>query len=194
MERKLIYIGDDRLRQVSSSVTDEERSGLLILAEEMKELMRKHQGLGLAAVQAGVLKKMFLINLNACVGSNLNGKEIEESEKENIVAFLNPVIQKGLQTVKKMEGCRSIPLIRAEIKRSTITKISFETFAGEKKEWTTKGLLSAAVQHEYDHTEGILYPDRLKEIEQKRFWREFKKRIREKQKEKADLDVSINKE
>jgi peptide deformylase len=119
------------------------------VVREMFDLMYQHKGIGLSANQVNLPYRMFIINTE---GDPTKGREY---------VFLNPVIGKRSGTVEAEEGCLSFPEIYAPVKRSDKIVISAYNLDGEEVNHQLTGLLARAVQHEYDHLDGVLFIDRL---------------------------------
>ena len=115
----------------------------------MFDLMYAQKGIGLAANQVDLPYRFFIINPE---GDPETGQEF---------VFLNPVISKRHGTVEAEEGCLSFPEIYAPVKRSAKITVSAYNLAGEEQSYELDGLLARAVQHEYDHLDGVLFIDRL---------------------------------
>lgn len=116
---------------------------------EMFDLMYAQKGIGLAANQVELPYRFFIINTE---GDPQKGEEF---------VFLNPVISKRSGTEEAEEGCLSFPEIFAPVKRSAKVTISSYNLAGEEVTYDLNGLFARAVQHEYDHLDGVLFTDRL---------------------------------
>lgn len=144
--RKVRYQGDECLRKNCREIKTV-TPRILQLIEDMFETMYEHYGVGLAAPQVGILKRVVVI-------------DIQEGEP---LVLINPVIteQSGEQTDD--EGCLSFPGKVAQVTRANhvICKARNERF--EEIEVEAQGLLARAIQHEVDHLNGILYPDRADE-------------------------------
>lgn len=119
------------------------------IVNEMFDLMYRQNGVGLAANQVDLPYRLFIINLDA------------DPEKGEGVVFINPVISRRSGTVEAEEGCLSFPEIYAPVKRSDKIVISAYNLAGEEVEYKLDGFFARAVQHEYDHLDGILFIDLL---------------------------------
>lgn len=124
-------------------ITDEERR----LVRDMIETMYAEEGVGLAANQVGVLKRIFVANTDQVRG--------------NEIVYINPRITKRQGTVKEFEGCLSIPEFYEPVKRSKKVWMKAMTLDGKTEEVKAEGLLSRIFQHEIDHLNGILFVDRL---------------------------------
>jgi peptide deformylase len=116
---------------------------------EMFELMYEQKGVGLAANQVDLPYRFFIINLE------------NDPQKSPEHVFLNPVISRRTGTVEAEEGCLSFPEIYAPVKRSAKVEISAYDLSGREINYKLDGFFARAVQHEYDHLEGILFIDRL---------------------------------
>jgi len=117
----------------------------------MFDIMYQHKGVGLAANQVDLPYRFFILNL-----------ESDPSKGEEFV-FINPVISRRRGTAEGEEGCLSFPEIYAPVKRSEHVEISAYNLAGEEVNFELSGLFARAVQHEYDHLDGIVFIDRLSE-------------------------------
>ena len=139
--RNIRQEGDEILNKVSKPVVEIDDK-IKILIQDMLETMHKQNGVGLAAVQVGVLKRVVLIHFNY--------------EEEPIV-LINPVIikQKGKQVVE--EGCLSFPNKFAKVERPEEIVVEAEDINGKKMKVIGKGLLAQALSHEIDHLEGEVF-------------------------------------
>ena len=140
------------LRQISKSVKEvgkEERQ----LMDDMLDTMYAANGIGLAAIQIGVPKRIIVMDLSK-----------DENKKEPRY-FVNPVIKKS-DSLKSTyeEGCLSVPNQFAEIDRPRKCEVEYLDYNGEKKLLLAEGLLATCIQHEMDHLEGILFIDYLSKL------------------------------
>ncbi len=122
---------------------------LKTIVREMFDLMYETKGVGLAANQVDLPYRFFIINTEG------------DPEKGQEYVFLNPVIGKRRGTEEAEEGCLSFPEIFAPVKRAAKVVISAYNLAGEEINYELNGLFARAVQHEYDHLDGIQFIDRL---------------------------------
>jgi len=140
------------LRQVSKSVDkvgDEERT----LMNDMLETMYDAPGIGLAAIQIGVPKRIIVMD----IGRDENKKEPRY--------FVNPIIKnKNEEKAKYEEGCLSVPDQFAEIERPNSCEVEYLDYDGKKQLLKADGLLATCIQHEMDHLEGILFIDYLSKL------------------------------
>ena len=150
--RKILTEPDAFLRQKSvkvDSVNDEIR----LLMNDMLETMYAAPGIGLAAIQIGVPKRVIVMDL------------AKENEEKNPQYFVNPEILTNSNTdASYEEGCLSVPGQFAEISRPDKCKIKFLNYHGEEKILEAEGLLATCIQHEMDHLEGILFIDYLSKL------------------------------
>ena len=140
------------LRQISKpveKVTKDEQN----LMDDMLDTMYAANGIGLAAIQIGVPKRIIVMDLS------------KDSEKKDPKYFVNPVIKsKNLEKSIYEEGCLSVPDQFAEIERPKKIEIEYLDYHGEKKLLKAEGLLATCIQHEMDHLEGILFIDYLSKL------------------------------
>ena len=150
--RKILTEPDKFLRQVSKTVlkvTDEERR----LMDDMLETMYDANGIGLAAIQVGVPKRILVIDLG------------KKENKNMPLFFVNPkIIKKNDKLVTYEEGCLSVPDQFAEIDRPNKCTVEYLDYNGKKKVLDADGLLATCLQHEMDHLEGILFIDYLSKL------------------------------
>ena len=140
------------LRQISKPVqlVGEQEQQLM---DDMLETMYKANGIGLAAIQIGIPKRIIVMDISK-----------NENKKEPMY-FVNPVIKRK-DTLKSTyeEGCLSVPNQFAEIDRPKKCEVEYLDYNGEKKILKAEGLLATCIQHEMDHLEGILFIDYLSKL------------------------------
>ncbi len=150
--RTIITEPNKLLRQISkpvNSVGKEEQK----LMDDMLETMYVANGIGLAAIQIGIPKRIIVIDLNR-----------DEVQKKPMY-FVNPVIKnKDSINATYEEGCLSVPNQFAEIDRPSKCEVEYLDYDGEKKLLKADGLLATCIQHEMDHLEGILFIDYLSKL------------------------------
>ncbi len=160
--RKIRYLGDPVLRQRASDV-DSVDEGIASLIEDMFDTMHTEGGVGLAAPQVGVSKRVIVLD-----------GDIDRYGQERI-ALVNPVILRHDGEVEEEEGCLSIPELRDRVKRwKTVTVMGLDA-EGQGLEFDAEGLLSRAIQHEIDHLDGILFIDRLSSLRRELLLNQWKK-------------------
>ena len=151
-QRKIVIEPDPILRKKSEILekVDDELRGLL---DDMLETMYSAPGIGLAAVQVGILKRAIVIDIS------------KDKEKKNPFFLINPeIISKSKNTSTYEEGCLSLPGYFAEIERPAECQVKYIDYFGKKKEIKATGLLSTCIQHEVDHLNGVLFIDYLSKL------------------------------
>lgn len=137
------------------------------LIDDMVETMMAAPGVGLAANQVGVSKRLCVIDITA-------GKE-----PGNLYVLINPEIidKQGSEVCE--EGCLSVPGYYAQVKRAAAVVVRYLDRDGNEKELEAEGLLARAVQHEIDHLNGILFVDRLGPVRREIFRKKYRKALAE---------------
>ena len=161
--REILVVPHPVLKQVSdpvAEVTDETRA----LMDDMLETMYAAPGIGLAAVQIGVPKRIIVMDL---------------SREEGVLEprhFVNPeILWRSEETVPYEEGCLSIPEIYEEVERPARVRIRYLNRDGEQIEEEAEGLYAVCIQHEMDHLEGVLFIDHLSRLKRERAVKTVKK-------------------
>jgi peptide deformylase len=150
--RKILTEPDPFLRQKSNKV-DQVNDEIRTLMDDMLETMYNAPGIGLAAIQVGVPKRVIVMDLS------------REDEKKNPLYFVNPeIITNSNNDAAYEEGCLSVPGQFAEISRPDKCKVKYLDYNGNEKILDTQGLLATCIQHEMDHLEGILFIDYLSKL------------------------------
>jgi len=164
--------GSPVLRQKAKplkQITDQE----VKLIIEMFETMRKANGIGLAANQVGILKRIIVIDVS----------EVDGLENIKPLTLINPIILEQREKCIMEEGCLSVPDVRDEIERSRVIKIKYNDTNFKKTELEASDLLARVIQHEIDHLNGILFIDYLPS-ERKKYHLELLEKIH-----RGELDV-----
>ena len=151
------------LRQISkpvSSVGNQERK----LMDDMLETMYAANGIGLAAIQIGVPKRIIVM-------------DISKDGKKNPMYFVNPKIKnKHKEKSTYEEGCLSVPNYFAEVDRPKYCEVEYLDYQGENKILKAEGLLATCIQHEMDHLEGVLFIDYLSKLKKTMIVKKLSKR------------------
>lgn len=135
------------LRQKSKEVT-EFNQGLSILVRDMRKIMKKNNGIGLAAIQVGIPQRVIICEVN-----------------DKFYSFINPVLIKVSPSTSFMEeGCLSLPGILGDVERPEKIVIRAMNLRGKTKKIKAFGLLARVIQHEMDHLDGILFIDKAKTV------------------------------
>ncbi len=150
---KILKYGDEKLRQKCKEVSKVSKK-IKILAENMIDTMYANNGVGLAAPQVGENIRMFVIDVSA------------EDEPLNPIVFINPKIIKKSGAIKSNEGCLSFPKAYVDVRRYKNIMVKALDLKGRPFVLEAKDgeLLAKAIQHEYDHLEGILFIDHSRNI------------------------------
>ena len=166
-KKKIITIPDPLLRKVSEPVTSV-NTEVKNLMDDMLETMYAAPGIGLAAVQVGVLKRIIVIDLS------------KNGQKKTPLFIVNPQITfKSDELISYEEGCLSIPNQFAEVKRPSSCKVNFLDYNGKKREINADGLLATCIQHEVDHLNGVLFIDHLSKLKKDIIIKKTKKQRKE---------------
>ena len=176
MIHDIVIYPDPRLKQVSEEVTAFDAE-LHTLLDDMYETMIAKNGVGLAAIQIGVARRVLIINVPV---ENDEGEPAEQP-RENTLEIINPVITyRSEETVKFQEGCLSVPGVYEEIERHAMVTIAYQDRHGEKFVIEDDEFLAIALQHEIDHLDGKLFIEKLSYTKRKKFEKEWKKRDKKK--------------
>ncbi len=143
-ELSVVYYPDDPLTQKAVVVEDFDKA-LETLALNMLETMHAHQGVGLAAPQIGHSKQLFVL---------------QEPEGEEMI-LVNPEILEMEGKEEGEEGCLSMPTVYALVTRAQWIRVKAQDLSGKPMEFEATDFLARIIQHEFDHLEGILFPERL---------------------------------
>ena len=150
--KNIITVPNEILKKTSEpieKVSDNEKK----LINDLFETMYNSKGIGLAAVQVGILKRILVIDISS------------KNEKKNPLSFINPIIKKvSDETSIYEEGCLSIPDTFIEIQRPKICEVEYIDINGKKKNLKCDGLLSTCLQHEINHLDGKLIIDHLSKL------------------------------
>ena len=150
--RQILTEPNEVLRQKSIPVEKVDKD-LQKLMDDMMETMYAAPGIGLAAIQVGVPKRVIVLDIS--------GKD----EPKNPMYFINPeIVQKSESNSIYEEGCLSVPGQFAEIERPEKCHIKYLDYYGQPKEIKAEGMLATCIQHEMDHLEGILFIDYLSKL------------------------------
>jgi peptide deformylase len=161
--RTILSIPNPVLKLVSEPVTVFD-AALQTLVNDMLETMYDAPGIGLAAIQIGVAKRLLVIDL------------AKEEEPKSPMVFANPeliLVSDELSTYE--EGCLSIPEYYESVERPARIKIKYQDEKGETREMEADGLLATCLQHELDHLNGVLFIDHISKLKRSRVITKFTK-------------------
>ena len=165
----IITIPDPVLRKEAAAV-ERVDAELLKLAGDMLTTMYDAPGIGLAAPQVGILRRLIVMDPSR-----------DEEPKQPLI-MVNPVIiERGTEMREHEEGCLSIPEFTAEIERPATTRVVYIDESGKTQEKTLEGIWSTLVQHEIDHLNGVLFIDYLSRLKRDMIVKKFTKQKRAEQ-------------
>ena len=165
--RKILTEPNPVLRQKSQPV-DKVDDLTRKLMDDMLETMYLAPGIGLAAIQIGVPKRIIVLDIS------------KDPEKKEPMYFVNPVIvSTSKNNITYEEGCLSVPGQFAEIDRSDRCHVKYLDYNGNHKELKSEGLLATCIQHEIDHLEGILFIDYLSNLKKSMIIKKLSKQKKE---------------
>ena len=179
--REILEVPDPRLKVVSEPVKPEEfNDELKTLVEDMFETMYKAPGIGLAAIQVGVPKRVLVIDLQERDEDADPVKDEDGNESQPVIndprVFINPVIVNPNEELNTYnEGCLSVPEIFADVDRPKTCTVQYQDLDGKEHTEDLDGLLATCLQHEMDHLEGILFIDHLSRLKRQMALRKLKK-------------------
>jgi len=145
---RIIRVGDDpALREIAKPVVNI-TPAIHKLLDDMAETMHNAEGIGLAATQIGITKRLIVMDVG-----------------DGLVELINPEIVEKSGTQSSMEGCLSLPGLRANVNRAATAKVRGLDRNGQPVEFEATELLAICVQHEVDHLNGILFTDYVKPLD-----------------------------
>ena len=161
--REILVVPDPVLKQVSKSVEAVD-DDLRALMDDMLETMYAAPGIGLAAIQVGVPKRVIVMDLH------------RPEEEKQPQFFVNPqILWASEETEPYEEGCLSVPEIFDEVERPAQVKLRYLNYHGEAVEEDAEGLFAVCIQHEMDHLEGVLFIDHLSRLKREQAIKKVKK-------------------
>ena len=167
----ILEVPDPRLKTVSTPVEkfDEE---LKTLIKDMTDTMYDAHGIGLAAIQVGVAKRILVIDLQEAA-------EGEEADR-NPRVFINPeILDPSEELAGYKEGCLSVPEQYADVERPSTIRARWQDIDGKTHEEDMDGLMATCLQHEMDHLEGILFIDHLSRLKRQMVLKKLNKMRKE---------------
>lgn len=162
--RRIVLMGDPVLREKARPVEtfDDE---LAVLVRDMFETMYAAEGIGLAAPQIGISRRIFVIDV----------RDEEDPERAPRVVINPEIVESSAETDKAPEGCLSIPGIEEVVERPARVRIRAQDVSGEWFELEADELFARALQHEYDHLDGVLFLDRVGPLKRRMAVKRWKK-------------------
>jgi len=164
---EILKYPDPFLKTTASEVETVDES-IKTLIDDMIETMYHARGIGLAAVQVGVGKRVVVLDVP--------DEDVEERQKgKNLLALVNPRIVRAEGETKYEEGCLSVPGITADVVRASEVTVEALDRQGQPATIEATGLFAIALQHELDHLDGVLFIDRLSRLKKEIVKRKLKK-------------------
>ncbi|MFT4936023.1 MAG: peptide deformylase [Pseudoalteromonas distincta] len=164
--REILTVPNPILKQVSQPVETVD-DDLRALMDDMLETMYAAPGIGLAAIQIGVPKRVIVMDIAG------------PDEERRPRYYVNPeILWASDHTAPYEEGCLSIPDIYDEVERPAQVKLRYLNYQGEQIEEDAEGLFAVCIQHEMDHLEGVLFIDHLSRLKRDRAVAKVKKQAR----------------
>ncbi len=164
--REILVVPDPTLKKVSARV-DVVDDAVRALMDDMLETMYAAPGIGLAAIQVGVAKRVIVMDL------------ARAEEPPAPQHFVNPeILWASEETAPYEEGCLSVPEIYDEVERPSQVKIRYQTYHGETVEEDAEGLYAVCIQHEMDHLDGVLFIDHLSRLKREQAVKKVKKQAK----------------
>ena len=181
--RPIIAVPDPRLKQVSEpveAVTDD----LRLLMDDMVETMHDAKGIGLAAIQVGVGKRVIVMDLSpsdsAEDGESEDRYDLSELKDEPIRYFVNPeIVWTSEEMNNYQEGCLSVPGFYDDVERPQACKVTYLDYQGHPQELDCDGLLATCIQHEMDHLNGVVFLDHLSRLKRDMIVKKLRKLAKE---------------
>lgn len=173
----ILKFPDPRLHERSEVITSFDAE-LKKLADDMLETMYAEKGIGLAAAQVGVLKRMLVIDCRPKdEQGNLVPEEMTELEQKVTQPLIvcNPRIVTAEGKTTYDEGCLSVPTFYSTVERALQVELEYEDLAGHTQRLKTDGLLAIVIQHEMDHLDGTLFIDRISFVRANKIKAQIKK-------------------
>jgi len=173
----LVIAPDERLNQPSHTVEVID-DAIRKLCDDMLDTMYANQGLGLAAVQVGVHKRIIVIDVG--LGSARYPEAFDEDDDEprrrKPMRLINPEVVEFSETCQIFnEGCLSFPDNFSEVERPAMIKVRYQDEFGEHKMLQAKGLMAVCIQHEIDHTNGIVFVDHISKLKREMILKRLRK-------------------
>ena len=157
---EVLHIPDNRLRKKALTIPEIDES-IRELANDMLETMYNENGIGLAATQVNIQKRLVVIDLS--------------DEKSDPRVLVNPEILSSSGTEEMQEGCLSVPDVFETVERPETITVKYQNMEGETIEETADGLYAVCIQHEIDHLNGKLFIDYLTPLKRNRILKKFEK-------------------
>ena len=157
---EILHFPDPRLRQIAEEITVFDKE-LVTLAHKMLEAMYQSKGIGLAAIQVNIKKRLIVIDIS--------------ETRDKPLFLINPEIYEKNSIIESEEGCLSVPGFYDKVERYNNIKYKSSDFEGNIKAYQAEGLLAVCIQHEIDHLNGKLFVDYLSDLKRDRIAKKIQK-------------------
>lgn len=170
---EILHFPDQRLRQVCQpvEVVDDE---IRQLAADMLETMYEAPGIGLAAMQVNVTKRVIVIDIS--------------EDRSEPMTLINPEVISKDGEEEMQEGCLSVPGFYENVQRAERIRVKYLDLDGQEQEMDSEGLLAVCIQHEIDHLDGKLFVDYISPLKRQRIRKKLEKQQRQEQKSQPEDD------
>jgi len=177
MALRQILTEPNKILRQKSLLVEKIDQDLQKLMDDMLDTMYAAPGIGLAAIQVGVPKRVIVLDIG---WRDKLEEQNDNGEKRNPIFFVNPeIIDKSLNNFTYEEGCLSVPGQFAEIDRPDKCHVKYLDYYGQPKEIKAEGMLATCIQHEIDHLEGILFIDYLSKLKKSMIIKKLSKHKKE---------------
>ena len=171
MARLPLILSPNPILKQKSLLVEKIDKDLQLFLDDMLETMYHEEGAGIAAVQVGILKRIFILDIN----------KNEEQQERNPIFFINPeIVEFSEEKSEYNEGCLSFPGARSILSRPKMVKIRYLDYDGNKQEMEADNFMARGILHENDHLNGITMPDYMSAMKKDSFLRHVAKYIRNK--------------
>lgn len=157
---EVLHFPDPRLRKMASPVETID-SDIRRIAEDMLETMYEEAGIGLAAIQVNIQKRIIVV-------------DVSEDRNQPLV-LINPTVITSEGAEQMQEGCLSVPGYYDDVERAEFIRYTYLDLAGELQQAEANGILSVCIQHEIDHLDGKLFIDYLSPLKRQRLMKKIEK-------------------
>ena len=173
--RKIARMGNPVLRRYAEDVADPQAPEIRRLIQDMLETMLDAEGLGIAAPQVYEPRRVVMFFVPDSANLDLDDEEFAELPERELVVLINPIVEpRGEDTEAGWEGCLSVPGLRGIVSRPNAVRYRGLAPDGTVIEREARGMHARVVQHECDHLDGVLYPQRMDDMASLTFESEWK--------------------
>jgi len=182
-----IYVAPHSVLKKKAEPVEKVTDELRVFMQDMLETMYENEGVGLAAPQVGISKRILIID-----AEQKQGMDNPQDRKGNPLFIINPEITWASEETREYEeGCLSLPDQYAVVERPKKVKIKYIDYNGNDCEIEADALLATAIQHEIDHLDGILFVDHLSKLKRDMVLKKLKKFVKINQEELAETHVIL---